>query len=562
MLIVHHPSRRVHHFFLILLPFLLLGCRLEEFRSGSAAPPTPLTASPTAAVAPPTATAARPVPVATSPTGEVVPPTTAIAATPAPAAADPVPAACDPDEQAAAMRPDQVPDWSSLGLSACYDLAIQIDPVARRYEGTLNLTYTNRTPDRLSALLFRTYPNADVIYGGELEVTGATVAGEPVTGQVTLGDRTGYQLPLPSPLAPGESTRVTLHFEGAIPADFGGSESVYGTFNFDTASQTIMLANAFPILAAYELGRGFQMHEVLPEGDAVTSETALFRLTLVAPDEQQVITTGVEIARTRRADGTRHRIVTGPVRDLAIVLSPTFERTTVEAEGSNIISYYQPEAEFLGREAANLTAQAGRLFNQRFGPYPFAELDIVQVPLRNALGVEYPGLFVVEAETYTDPEQRTAFEVATVHEAAHQWWYSVVGNDVSEAPWQDEALVTWSSLYFFQEERPRFAEGLQASWERTLARYRKDNPDEPIAQPLSAFAGRDEPYGLIVYLKGALFFDALRDELGDEAFFQALQAYYRDHRYELAAPEDLLQTFERVSGRNLSEFYERWGVQF
>lgn len=547
--------------FLILLPFLLLlGCRLEEAGSGAAIPRTPPAASATAAVAPPTATAARPAHGAASPTGEVTPQTTATVAPPV-HAADPVLEACDPDEQAVAMRPDQVPDWSGLDLSACYDLAIQIDPAERRYEGTLDLTYTNRTTATLSALLFRTYPNADVIYGGELEVTEATVEGLPVTGEVTLSDRTGYRLPLPAPPAPGESTHATLRFEGTIPADFGHSKGAYGTFNLDTASQTIMLANAFPILAVYERGVGFQAHEVLPEGDAVTSETALFRLALTAPADQQVITTGVEIDRTRRADGTRHRIVTGPVRDLAIVLSPRFERTTVEVEGSSIISHYQPEAEEIGREAAELTAQAVRLFNQRFGPYPYVELDVVQVPLRNALGVEYPGLFVIEAETYTDPEQRTAFEVAAVHEAAHQWWYSVVGNDVIEAPWQDEALTSWSSLYFFQEERPRFGEGLRASWERTVSRYQEEHPDEPIAQPLGAFAGRGEAYGVIVYIKGALFFDALRNELGDDLYFQALQAYYRDHRYELAAPGELLRAFERVSGRNLSEFYERWGVR-
>lgn len=543
---------------LILLALLLVGCRAGASPTTTvppAVPPTatsgqtaPISAAPTDTAAPPTATKA-------SPTA-----TTASTVTSVPTPADPVLVACNPAEQVAAMRPGQVPDWERLGLSACYDLAMQVDPAARHYEGTLDLTYTNRTTATLPALLFRTYPNADVIYGGALTVTAASVADVPVTGEVTLGDRTAFRLPLPSPLAPGESTHTTLHFEGAIPADFGDSEAAYGIFNLDTASHTIMLANSFPILAVYSPGAGHQAHEVLPEGDAVTSKSTLFRLTLTVPEDEHVITTGVETGRTPAPNGANHHIVTGPVRDLAIGLSPTFEQVTAQVEGIRIISHYQPDAGPLGREAADLTAQAVQLFNQSFGPYPFAELDVVEVPLRNALGVEYPGLFVVEAQTYTDPKQRNAFEVATVHEAAHQWWYSVVGNDVFEAPWQDEALTSWSSLYFFQVERPQFAEGLQSSWERTLAKYKESHPDELITQPLNHFTGRSEAYGVVVYVKGALFFDALRRELGDDLFFRALQEYYRDHHYDLAAPADLLETFERVSGRDLSKFYMRWGV--
>jgi aminopeptidase N len=62
-------------------------------------------------------------------------------------------------------------------------------------------------------------------------------------------------------------------------------------------------------------------------------------------------------------------------------------------------------------------------------------------------------------------------------------------------------------------------------------------------------------------LKGALFFVALRDRIGDRAFFDALHAYYSDYHYEIASPADLLGEFERSCGCKLKDLYQEWGVE-
>jgi aminopeptidase N len=67
-------------------------------------------------------------------------------------------------------------------------------------------------------------------------------------------------------------------------------------------------------------------------------------------------------------------------------------------------------------------------------------------------------------------------------------------------------------------------------------------------------------YSDIVYFKGALFFVALRDEIGDEAFFRALNSYYQTGMFSITSPEVLLRAFERSCGCDLSAFYADWGV--
>jgi len=92
---------------------------------------------------------------------------------------------------------------------------------------------------------------------------------------------------------------------------------------------------------------------------------------------------------------------------------------------------------------------------------------------------------------------------------------------------------------------------------------RADGQDDIITQSLDYFERLDRPrvYGGVVYTKAALFFAALRDEIGDTAFFAALQDYYQDYKYGVASPEDLLASFELAAGHPLDAFYEEWLYQ-
>ena len=151
--------------------------------------------------------------------------------------------------------------------------------------------------------------------------------------------------------------------------------------------------------------------------------------------------------------------------------------------------------------------------------------------------------------------------IATAHETAHQWWYSVVGNDVFDAPWLDEALATFSSSLYYEEALGEGAyQGYIRYLQGRLDNLREDRLDDQVTRSLGYFESLDEPrvYGTVVYTKGALFFAALREKIGDKAFFEALQNYYRDYQYQIADAPDLLDAFEMASGQPLDDFYQAW----
>ena len=61
-----------------------------------------------------------------------------------------------------------------------------------------------------------------------------------------------------------------------------------------------------------------------------------------------------------------------------------------------------------------------------------------------------------------------------------------------------------------------------------------------------------------VYYRGALFLEALRREMGDDAFFAMLRAYVLEHRFGIATTGDLAATAERFAERPLDDLFRLW----
>jgi aminopeptidase N len=80
--------------------------------------------------------------------------------------------------------------------------------------------------------------------------------------------------------------------------------------------------------------------------------------------------------------------------------------------------------------------------------------------------------------------------------------------------------------------------------------------DRPVAGPVTGFDASN--YINIIYSKGPLFFHAVRQRMGDEAFLAAILDYTQTHRYGVAYPDDLLAAFRRHSDADISDLYRFW----
>lgn len=461
--------------------------------------------------------------------------------------------------ESAAVLPAFQADGAALGDIPQYDLSIDIDFNHAKFTGESRVTYTNLEAEVLDSLFFRLYPNGGKSYGnGNLQVEDVEVNGEHVEINLSLDD-TVLEVALSEPLDPGDTVQVDMNFSGSVPEDFDGQETPAGYGIYNLSADVLALSGWYPQLAVYD-DEGWNLDSVSAIGDSVYSDTAFYSVDVSLDDGITLAATGVEVDRKAQNSQTVYQYISGPVRDFFMVMSPDFMAASKMVDGTMVNSYYLPGHEQAGEIGLQVAGDSLAVFNQRFGAYPYTELDLIEAPMRNALGVEYPGIMLAVTSLYDDPTQ-PSFSVTVAHEVAHQWWYSLVGNDVLDEPWLDEALATYSSGVYMQDVlgQPAY-EGITAYWDDRYAAVVADNLDDLVTEDLKYFEGSPEqkPYSTIVYSKGALALKAIREEIGDKAFFEALQNYYQANKYLIAVSDDLLASFEKSAGSSLDRLYEQW----
>jgi hypothetical protein len=453
-------------------------------------------------------------------------------------------------DQLPAMRPAFEGDIDGASLWDQYVIYATLDPDGLTLTGELRLQVTNREQRGWDALYFRLYPNHPDFRGGQLRIDEPVlVAGQPAE---TSSEQDGVLLrvALPQPLAAGASTTVTLDFTTTTPRNASGSS--YGAFNQEVGVWA--LASFYPVLARRFDGE-WDRRPVFGQGDLAVTETALYDVTLDTPPAWSLVTTGVRIGEMPLEHGPRReRFVSGPQRDFFVAALQGLDQASTEVDGTRIVSYYQPDDAAGGQRSLEVAAQALRAFNARFGPYPLAELEVVQAALTRFIGVEYPGVVLIEQELY--PRSGRTLDTTVAHEVAHQWWYSLVGNDVQGEPWVDEGLTSYAQVLYYEGIGNRTA--AESELEHFRNQYwivRNAGRDGPVGGNVDSFQGN---YFGLVYAKGALFFHALRQQMGDELFFRFLSDYYATYRYDEASGLDLLNTAQASCQCDVQPLYDAW----
>jgi aminopeptidase N len=423
-----------------------------------------------------------------------------------------------------------------------YDLSINVDPGRGRMSGSMTLEWRNQTGTTLPDAVLRLYPNfpPDVFGdGGDLRMDVSNVRANGVAVAAPLeAQGTAVRVPLPRPAAPGDTITIALDWNATMKP-------------WDEQDGTQPLPSYYPMLAAWA---GEWRADVTRFADRVFARAAIYRARITVPAGSTVIASGLTIGSQTANNTTTFDIVTGQVREFAFSVG-RFAKATASHAGIAINVYHKPNDGLAeaARQVALHTAASLLVYNERFGAYPYAELDFHLINARRGydIGVEYPGLiYLLINGRYTD---NTRF--VTAHEVAHQWWYGVVGNDIFNEPWIDEAFAQWSPLLV--EEFWAGPAAAERVYQTQIVRLAQ-RTSLPCGLSIYQY-GAWNTYYAAVYGRGAQFLVTLRRELGDAAFFAGLQRYYADNTYSIGTTAEVREALERSSGRNLGELF-RSGV--
>jgi Peptidase family M1 domain len=435
----------------------------------------------------------------------------------------------------------------------------------RRLAGDTRLTA--RTDDDRSFIDITSVHLIDA-QGSAIDVTGSQRFIAPDDGNPD--DQTVMAIPLPRPVAPGESATVAMAWKAHVPRTFART-GVIGNFYF--------LAQWFPKVGVLE-DTGWNVHQ-FHSSTEFFSDFGVYDVQLTVPAGWIVGATGREAEHRNNPDSTMmHRFRAEDVHDFAWTTSPDYVERTAHFDGVpergvkpvDIRLLLQPEHLSQAERHVAATRAALRWYGDWFGSYPYSYLTVIDPAWQsNADGMEYPTLFTAGTRWLT-PANVTTPESVTVHEAGHQWWYGVVATNEFENGWMDEGLNTFSQARVIDQVfspnylARRFFGGFipwvfrdielpRATVGNRLYTYRANAKSDSQSTP--TFLGFPGRVNNITYDKTALWLTTLERTLGWPTLHQIMSTYFERWKFRHPKPDDFFAVANEISGRDLTPFFDQ-----
>lgn len=476
----------------------------------------------------------KPAPVATLPSAPTL---EATAPGPTSTVAESMPLPSPTNEPGTSVRPT-------------YTLTATLDYAAHRLSVEEQIDYINRTNATLDELALIVEANR---YSGAFDLKTLSVNGSEVGRNYTLESNL-LRLPLSSRLSPGQPIALTFIYELNLPAPIPSPMTRPAPFGV-TPRQT-NLVDWYPYIPPYDPAIGWLAHQPGYFGEHQVYENADFVVSLRiagAPPQPagntQTPAMTIAASTAPQIDGEWYRYRFENARNFAWSASHDYVVTSRTVGEVTVTSYAFPVHAAAGEAALEATANALSLYSELFSPYPRRYLSVVEADFLD--GMEYDGLYFLSNGFYNLYSGKPADYLVAIaaHETAHQWFYALVGNDQAQEPWLDEALCTYSERLYYE----RFAPDALDWWWAYRIRYY--NPQGKIDGSIYSYTYTSEAYRAYrdaVYLNGALFFEDLRNQLGDQAFFAFLQDYVRRNSYALSNGDAFFSALEENTEMDLS----------
>jgi aminopeptidase N len=402
-----------------------------------------------------------------------------------------------------------------------YDLTLAYRVAADRLDATAVLSATAEQGAPLTAF--------ELDLSLALRVERVTVDGDRAR-HIHRAGKLRVTLPADRPIAPGAPFRIEVRYSGTprpVPSRYGDLGWEQLTDGVLVASQPTGAPSWFPC-------------------DDRPDRKATYHFAVTTGAAYHVVASGVLEGKTPAgSNATWYYRQNAPMSTyLATVQIGRY--TPIDLAGRVPQAVLAPPR-LAARARAAFAGQARMMdvFEQRFGPYPFAGYTALVTDDELEIPIEAQGLSVFGANHLAggwDNERLIA------HELAHQWF----GNSLTLVDWRDiwlhEGFAAYAEWLWSEASGQRTSDEHARRWHRRLARQPQDLV---LADPGAAALFDDR-----VYKRGALTLHALRLTVGDEAFFRILRAWTAAHRHGGVRTRDFVDLVQAGGGQG--EFFARW----
>ena len=183
-----------------------------------------------------------------------------------------------------------------------------------------------------------------------------------------------------------------------------------------------------------------------------------------------------------------------------------------------------------------------------------ADSQYAQAFLPLPIGQEVGGLALL-SDNYLSRLEREDDVAEMTHELAHQWWGVLVGIGSWSDFWLNEGMANFMTDAYLEQHKGRSVYDRQiAAAKIRFEKLRSEGKDRPLHW--DGWKDSHEALGEIPYVKGSLFLDRLRTELGEEKFWQGIALYTSRNARRLVNSYDFERAMEDASRRDLKALFD------
>lgn len=230
------------------------------------------------------------------------------------------------------------------------------------------------------------------------------------------------------------------------------------------------------------------------------------------------------------------------------LIANRFHIYEVEHKGLSLVAYLLKEEKQLADRYLETAKGYIDFYSELIGPYPYEKFALIENSRQTGYGM--PSFTLMGSRIIRFP---FILHSSYPHEILHNWWGNGVFPDLQQGNWS-EGLTAYLADHLLLELKGK---GAQYRFQEMMKFSNYVNSENDF--PLNIFRYRDSMASQAIgYAKLLMVFHMLRTEIGDENFLKGLKRFYVEFKYRYAGYEELRKTFEKVSGRNLTDFFGQW----
>lgn len=499
--------------------------------------------------------------------------------------------------------------------SSSYDIEAEIIPGSWEILGTQTITYTNYSPDSLSEVVIRLYPNhykrggvranmipnvnlTDGMQLSNLKVNGELVnlskntsvsnlahatKGKTTERTITVDyNSTFLTLELSSPILPNSTTSFSMNWKTIMPSIYVNKIGAYD-------KESSYMGYWYPQIAVYDDIDGWDTNEYTGAQECYT-DFGNFNVKIKVPkgnyvfatgdlqNAKQVFSTKELLAYKKSKSSTKTVVVLDGenkgtiknsnttwiykaenIRDFGFGISNNFKWIATATKvndrpiSSNII-YDKTDESYLNDLLRIQNESIQFLSNQLPGvPYPYDSFTtFIGVP-------EFDGMEFPMMANNGFSRREISNNHMTFHELAHTYMPHWIGVNEVKYSWMEEGWATFFTIKFGQHLY-RGTEFENYELLRTIRSYNRSagqQGDTPLFTPSNYMVIRNMHFQQS-YRKPAFMYLALEKLLGEDVFKKCLIEYMNRWAGHHPTPYDFMFTFNDVSAQNLNWFWKKW----